>query len=319
MKNRGISLFLVLCLICSLVIPVSAAKPKSETTIDLNSLCLEGVNIAEAIATGNFHDIPDYIEILGTKTINEYDIIVKAKTQSKDSLLAEGISAQTIDYIANGQVENELFARSQMTDSELTQMGYSPDEISILRNYDGSPLEKNPQLRTVTSKFNVSIGKVASGNYYATALCSFYWTVKPVVVLAGASDYVSCSWVGTAKDNKTCSMRHVTSACSIKYSDGSTKSYSPSVKNSLSWVQAKVLQSTKNAANGNYIKSGSMSVQVQEQVLVHKLAKTEFTFHYGHSTISPNGGVSFLPNVRPNFSVSLGVSEMFNEAYTVNS
>lgn len=317
MKKRTLSMALALCLICSLVIPVSAAESKPEATIDPSFDYLEDVNIAEAIATGNLHDISDDVEILSVNTTNEYDTIVKIKTQSKDSLLAKGISSQAIDAITNGQVEKELFARSQMTDSELTQMGYSAYEISILRNYDGSPLEKNPQLRAVSAEVIGTISKVASANYYATARFDFYWTAKPIVILASAKDYITCKWSGTSKNNIKCEMKYATGNCSITYSDGTKKTYPPAVKDSLLWVQSAVLQSTKNSATGNYLKSGSMSVQVQEHEIVRNLAATEFTFHYGHSTIVFSGGVTFSLTLQPNFSLGIGVVEEYLDHATV--
>lgn len=112
-------------------------------------------------------------------------------------------------------------------------------------------------------------------------------------------------------------MKYATGNCSITYSDGTKKTYPPAVKDSLLWVQSAVLQSTKNSATGNYLKSGSMSVQVQEHEIVRNLAATEFTFHYGHSTIVFSGGVTFSLTLQPNFSLGIGVVEEYLDHATV--
>lgn len=316
--KKFISIFLSALMLCGILSTSAGAAVSTETNIpDLDSISKECVDVAELISEGKSDQIPEYIDVLDVKTFNEYDMALNLKSQNKNTLQTAGYTTKMIDEMANGGIERELMARAQMKDEELYAMGYTPNEISILRDYDGSPIEDNPQLRAATATLTGSISKISASDSTASAMFNFSWSKKPLVILAQVSDMLSCGWSGTNQGNEECQMIYSSSSCVIKYSDGSMRSYTPAIKNSLKWIQAKVLQSTVPAADGNYIKSGTFAVYLKEHVTVHKLSKTEFGFSYGHSTIVANGGVTILPNVKPTFSFGIGVSNAYSGWKTV--
>ena len=301
MKKRLVALVMTLCVAVALVVPAGATEINKDS-FSISSSGEEYIDIAGLVAQGNEKLIPASIEILSVETLNEYDMLVNYKDENK---------------LSNGIAEQELMARAKMTDTELYDMGYTKEGISILRNYDGSPIEENPQLRAATASLTGVISKIASNSTSASAKFSFSWSQRPVVILAGVNDYISCIWIGTNSSNGPAQLRYSTSSCTVKYSDGATRTYSPRIVNSMYSIQVSALQSTQWNATGNYIKSGSLSVYVREQVTANTLRATEFGFNYGHSTIAVNGGVTILPSPRPSFSLGIGVSNTWESWKTV--
>lgn len=320
MKKKVITCVSVLCLIYSTVIMAGAAAPTETDKLDLASISGECVDVAELIAEGRSDEVPEYVEVLSVSEVSEYDVLLNYKSQSEDILKKEGYSIKDIKNIKSGEIERELMARAQMEDEELYAMGYTEAGISILRDYDGSPIEENPQLRDAAATLNGSISKIASGSSTASAMFSFSWSQCPLVILAQVNDYITCGWVGTNVNNLGCTMHVSNTSCTVRYSDGDLRTFTVNVKDSLKWVQAPVLQASKSSDTGNYIKSGNLCVYVKEQVTVNKLAATEFCFHYGHSTVVLNGGVSIVPNkATPTFTAGIGVTEVWHNSKTIYS
>lgn len=91
---------------------------------------------------GNGNGIP-----VGSFVKSEYDMYVELQNTPVEALLDSGYSQNTIDEIKNTSIEEALYERAQLTEDELRNMGYSPEKIKRLKEYDGSPLSENPQLR----------------------------------------------------------------------------------------------------------------------------------------------------------------------------
>ena len=90
-----------------------------------------------------------------TYQLSEYDYYVSVRKMSfDDAEKAYGINKQ--DYETVSSIENQIVRLAAMSDSELYERGMTDTQINILRKYDGSKLEDNPQLRAILATLSVS-------------------------------------------------------------------------------------------------------------------------------------------------------------------
>ena len=109
------------------------------------------------LATGGFADNTEPVSVnpalpmfsLETQYYNEYDKIVAIRNEVNESVGAHvqtDMSDKELEYIMSDDIEAELLRRASLPTEVLKNYGYSDEAIRILREYDGSRLEQNPQL-----------------------------------------------------------------------------------------------------------------------------------------------------------------------------
>lgn len=165
--KKFISTLWAICLMLSLLIP-SATASTSET--------ISGANIS-------------------TISINEYDLLSKMAEESTSSLLAKGYSLNEIDTIQN--LDSEYRAHlEQFTDMEteaLKNLGYSDEQILILRNFSGSQRE----IQALAAGCNLSLycdyatWSDTKNRTDSRLRYSFNWTGVPLIK---TTDIVSVRW-----------------------------------------------------------------------------------------------------------------------------
>lgn len=243
--------------------------------------------------------------VIGSFTQNEYDMYLALQNTPSTLLIENGYSEEEITTIQNTSVEELLYKQAQLSEEELHNLGYSDTDIKILKNYDGSPLVQNPQLR---ASFAELTGVVYLENYGTTKMAAkFAWSWNKSPLLAGVviTDIVTCGFAGTNEDNVASVMTFDSSnsSCVISYYDGNLKHLEDkkrtiSVKNVHQHVEVKFPMSdaVNNGAALGWAKNGYLKVGIKEEKTVNKLYSSTFAFGYGHTTIS----------LDPNISVSVG-------------
>ena len=95
-------------------------------------------------------------------TINEYDVYVHTRTASPDELAEAGVPSEQVKLIKSNMIEDELTRLSKLTTEELTDLGYSIQQIAILHDYNGERIENAPELRGIFADMTASFSKVSA-------------------------------------------------------------------------------------------------------------------------------------------------------------
>lgn len=285
----------------------------------LLSIALLGILICPALAAepgeqSQRVEFPENMVEISSFTVFEYDSYLVLKEKSDFQLLSQGYSFDEIQSIQDNVVEDELLARAQMSVEELEEYGYTQEQIAILQEYDGSPLEDSPQMRSVMSALG---GTLYENEVSATtAGMAFRWTwgSTPIASLPFVNDFVTCSWRGIDAYNDNSWMRLSDATCYADYYQGSTYSYQKTVPVTVMdrqvWCKALVEQ---NDGSGKWPKQGWLYVNLeQENPNNPTVNTTTFHFAYGHAYLAANGGVSVgMGGLSPGVSFGLGVSDMY--------
>ena len=100
-----------------------------------------------ATAIDNNENPPAEDIVLQTIEYTDYERINQLKSMTDMELFAVGLTESDIEEIRNFSYENALLERAAHSHDELIGMGYTEEEIRLLKEYDGSPSHTN-QSRT---------------------------------------------------------------------------------------------------------------------------------------------------------------------------
>lgn len=165
---------LIIFLVFSMLIPTIGYA--NDTSI--NNLYLAGsdnVNLTEEDITNAVvtDEMLDAARKNGSKTEqDEYDILIEAK---------EKITAQlNKEHNNEKSIEERILEISNKPITELQELGYSKEKIKILKEYDGSPIEDNQQLRAITGKIVSNFFLVKRNADLYTVGLDWEWTIDPL-------------------------------------------------------------------------------------------------------------------------------------------
>ena len=107
--------------------------------------------------------------LLSEQTSSEYDMYVEMKDDSGDATI-------------NGQkVEDILMQRASLPEDVLEdEYGYSDSQIRILKEYDGTLIEENPQLRGIFANVDGHLYLQEQSNDSVTVRFSWAWDGAPL-------------------------------------------------------------------------------------------------------------------------------------------
>lgn len=126
---------------------------------------------------------------------NEYDYIVAVRSTPRTEMEEKGASSEELDLIYSDHAEKEMLRRASLSDEELSEVyQYSSAQISILRGYKGTPIEKTPQLRSVMASISGSFSPVIYNSTMAGMMLSWQWSTLPITMV---TDAVAIAWEAT--------------------------------------------------------------------------------------------------------------------------
>ena len=263
-------------------------------------------------------------------SVKEYDILVSLK-QEKEDLMSNIPSTVSIDEeaqeyyneLANFNPEKAIMEVAALPYEILERRGYTPDQIEILKAYDGGPIEENPQLARSLGELWATILRRSYSNHSAKARFSWDWTTPPIIK-GIFDDIVSCAWRGVSEDNKESMMTFVPSSseCKITYYTDMGTIAAEDVE-----FEIDCKDPNRNAEvlfplsyDYGYPKEGDFDVCIEEEVRLNELETATFIFAYGHTnfTLTPSINVSGSgPSL--GLSCGFGTDEMFNEWMKINA
>lgn len=226
---------------------------------------------------------------------NEPILISSSVTNEYDILVADQESAEGAASCNDGpSVEEILLERAQLpTDVLTTKYGYSNEDIAILKSYDGSPIEDNPQLRGIFADLHGYLYRMDYNDHGVTVRFSWNWEGMPVTT---QTDVVTCAWVGVNSKNGPHALRFVDEESSFNVDyytfpiaiTGATEfaTRTPYDIND-SDVNSHVSAEFPMVYHGGNIwaQKGYMDVTLEEPVATNDLEYSTVVFAYGHEKL----------------------------------
>lgn len=256
-------------------------------------------------------------------SINEYDIITDLQNASDDELIEDGYTKDEIEIIKDFSYEELLYERAQLSEEILREMKYTDEQIKLLRSYDGSNLEDNPQLAasisaTCSGWISVDSASTSSITFYA----DWEWDIQPLLSGYKVQDIAAIRWKGT---NSAGSPMNV--AISKSNSTGKVTYYEPGVGGSIlnktitvddnygkAYCKFPLAQSSSYPYR--FAESGYLKIKV-DKVGSDPINEISICFSYGHSTVTINPSVSFPASFSINFASTM--NKMFSVTNRIKS
>lgn len=261
-------------------------------------------------------------------TINEYDKYVEIRSTSNQKLLDEGIDLETINYVKSNEIEERLSELSNLSEDDLYNMGYAPEQIEIIKNYSGERIENVPELRAAFADMTTSVSKVKASTVSLAIKYAWNWSKQPIFSGPKVEDIVGIDWTGSDKGGNVLNLafQSASSFCDVYYcSNGDSsytkKSYTVTNENSYNKASAVFPMSYYTGSGSSQVnhwaKKGSVIITVN-RVGSKVINEGAFVFAYGHSTIFGSPSISLIP---PGAGVafSTGVDTMDKTAVRLTS
>lgn len=260
--------------------------------------------------------------------INEYDVYIELKAAPEQDLSAQGFSLDEINSIKENSVENELYRRSLLSDADLAALKYTPEQIAILRNYDGSDLEDNPQMRAAAANFVGIVSNAGANTSSITAQLKWTWSNAPAMMGPLVSESLGVTWDGTDANSNAMQLKMDQSASynDVTYVPTSASAGSPHTDNNKFTVQnihgfaQNVFKIHYQAYNQEcWAESGVARIKLVPEATGNSIYSASFVFGYAHMVT--NAGVSVGVGIGPisaGISFPLGSYKMFHQGVTIN-
>ncbi len=220
-------------------------------------------------------------------SINEYDFCTDVRKMSFiDAAEMYGISVE--EYNVIGTIETEILELTKQSDADLYARGMNDLQISIVREYDGSRLEDNQQLRAVMATLSMTLSKVSCTSSYASVKASWAWSSQPLIMSVDYYETVPCRWKAYNSSGARVAAGYSSSGsyCYVKYYYGSTlhttQSKSITVGNASTYVYCPFHSAIIDGGDTCWAKSGYMVVKITGS----NINNVDFGFGYNHGISS---------------------------------
>lgn len=109
---------------------------------------------------------------------------------SEEQLAEAGYKESDILELKNTSIEELLYQRAQMPQSNLQSLGYSAEQISVLKEYDGGPISQNSQLQEASADLTGYLYVQSSGRTAMSIMFNWTWSSPPIFSGTGITDSV---------------------------------------------------------------------------------------------------------------------------------
>ena len=254
--------------------------------------------------------------LIASTVVNEYDVLVESERASDVLCDAEN----------NSSIESLIVSRAQLSDDILSERyGYSDEQIQILKSYDGSPIEDNPQLRGVFGNVYGYIYRMSYDDHGVTVRFSWNWDNPPML---WGNDTVTCAWVGVNSSNGPHALRFDSenSSFHVDYYD-TDASGKEEFKYRLEYdiddanVNSDVSADFKMGDDSDleiWAKKGYMDVTLEEPVPTNDLTYSTVAFGYGHQTLVFSASLNAdVDGISISITPGTGTEKMFDGSISI--
>ena len=132
-----------------------------------------------------------------THWVVEYQLFQQLHQLPPSALQARGLSPQAASALTGHSFEELLLERARLPAPVLAKYGYTPEQIALLRSYDGSSLQEQPRFFGAVARLQVEVRCGAASPQSIQAQFSWRWTSPPLLCY---QDLLACSYTAESSD-----------------------------------------------------------------------------------------------------------------------
>ncbi|MBZ9637440.1 hypothetical protein [Clostridium sp. FP1] len=278
-----------------------------------SSMLLLTFLITALFPTGAFaYESPDTTRTNDKKMVqkfNEYDLIKKLKSSDKKNLYIQGYTDLQVQEIAKLDYKKEIEKRGTLDTDVLGNMGYTDEQITIMKNFTGTEKELYLLSATLTLNCYYDTSNYAGATTTYKVNFDWNWSSEPYYE---HKDIIGLGWTEQLYINISSSYHKVTYINPYVPTDTKLISYKFSTTLGNSTAESKfpmlISGSKPDESDAKYAKDGFGSVTLFRQSKVTMMA---IKFKYGHtqSSIEPSLSIGIPFSVGVGFGFASHISD----------
>lgn len=268
-------------------------------------------------------------EQYSSEVLSEYDYIEALQNSSTEDLQEVGITCEDVTDIVE-EFYKSLDLRAALPNSKLEGLGYTPEEIEILRNYGRGARLSSIDFRAITGTCTGRITKNSFSTRNVQFTYSWEWDKCPIMTL---TDSAAVRWLAYDVQSYTINVNKTSATATIDYYYGNSFSYSDaasfepnldfnSVNAQFPMIQTKYLPNIV-AEIDYYAKAGRVTVSVELPYgTSNSIHNIKVAGLYGHTTLgigAPSLGVSIPASVSISFTGNTSIDAIAGRQAVIKS
>ena len=270
-------------------------------SIMLSVLCLSFPKSIHA------NDVLTDTDTIKTVVINEYQGLLDEIEECQKRIINYSLSSSLNDYnqLASLIEQKEyfidfLYQQKQLSNDELRQQNYTDEQITALKNFDGS----DTMAVTASAYVYVSGATMANTTTKHGVRFSWSWMGTPALAGPGITDGVAVQWQSVNRSAQPIeTIAHSDTKAFVRY--GSTRNdLSVTTYVTQRAAEAKFCMAGADGSELSWASSGVFDIYVKLPAGTSAvIANTSYEFAYGHVTLIISPSISFSFN-----DIGIGIS-----------
>lgn len=240
------------------------------------------------------------IEETITYTINELDYFLMLRNTSDEDLLKNGLTVEQIEYIRQFDLVEEIQNRSELSNSQLKNMGYSASDILDIKEI--TQIENLTEEQVINSlsfaTLSLTLNKPTTSTSFYNFTFSFVWSKCPIFI---QQDLIAAVWAATGSNGSPVNIA-INKSKSYLVTTSATTGGAPAIPNErYSWgihheYNSAFLKFSMGYNLGNgmsyWTKSGNGQLRL-DAVIPGTIYEVYIKLGYGHSVLTGTPSVTF--------------------------
>lgn len=251
---------------------------------------------------------------------NEYEMYQEMAACTDDELLDSGMTEAEIAEFRAFSLEDAFLERGKLPEKQLQVLGYTQEQIRVLKEYDGSPITDDSPVLLASATCTGSIRSVSASASKISFQYQWQWSTPPAIQ---KKDKMAVTWLGVTPSASIISVsatyRHYcvnyyssTTGAYVKYISGSPTSLSGFNGYSLGYDMVIPIPETSDGSLTAWAKYGYMSFNIEPDGAA-KMGLLKVAGGVGHASSALAGSVGVSAS-----SSGVGVSISFTPVSTVS-
>lgn len=235
-------------------------------------------------------------------SLNEFEYIEEMQRYSKEELMDAGMSEAEAEEALAFDYKEALYERAQLPEEKLAALGYTEEQIQILKDFAANP-DGDYDFAATAATLQGNISLISGSSTFRIVKYSWNWTSMPLINM---EDHVGVRWQGVNNSGYTVDMSNDPNSGSattnrvgkVTYYDvnGGAQSATESLSLTLDAINKSLTTDfpmSKNVGGSTiWAKSGYITCRVttRDGVVVNYV---NFQATYGHKTLNWSIGISY--------------------------
>lgn len=145
----------------------------------LSAVSLAFLMLTSLFVTSAFAVASEPTDEVFVTSSNEFEQIEAIRSKTDQELMDYGLTKKEVNELRNFSYEEAMYERAQMSDEELAGLGYTPEQIKILHDYNGEKITADSPVVRAASTVTGLTAISRSGTTGVSVKYSWTWNAAP--------------------------------------------------------------------------------------------------------------------------------------------